>query len=66
LSTGPKLGKENDMAKVTREKFNKTDNDRAYVEAEGNRKVETKIAESFTIEDDGENWVLVTVLKQIS
>jgi hypothetical protein len=54
------------MANVTREKFKKTENELADVVAEGNRRVETGIAESFTVEDDGEYWVLVTVLKQIS
>jgi hypothetical protein len=54
------------MANVIRERFNKTENDKADVEAEGNRRVQAGIAESFTVEDGGADWVLVTVLKMIS
>jgi preprotein translocase subunit Sec63 len=54
------------MANVERQKFIKTDNDKADVVVEGEKRVKYGIAESFTVEDDGEYWVLVTVLKQIS
>jgi preprotein translocase subunit Sec63 len=54
------------MANVTKENFKKSENDKEDVVDEGEKRVKYGIAESFTVEDDGEFWVLVTVLKQIS
>ena len=56
---------ENTMA---RERFSKADNNntKESVEAEGKRRVNSGIAESFRVEDGGDHWVLVTVLKRIS
>jgi hypothetical protein len=54
------------MPLETRQGFNKNDNTKEDVAAEGNRQVEDGIAESFTVEDGGTKWILVVVLKQIS
>ena len=53
---------------VTRESFKKSETTKEEVDAEGAQRVKDGIAESYTIEDDakGGNWVLVTVVKQIS
>jgi len=54
------------MANTIRESFKKNENTKADVKAEGRRRIRTGIAESFTVEDEDANWILITVLKQIS
>ncbi len=51
---------------ITKEKFSKADSTKEYVEAEGHRGVDSGIAESCHVEEDGEHWVSATVLKGIS
>ena len=51
---------------ITKEKFSKADSTKEYVEAEGHRGVDSGIAESCHVEEDGEHRVSATVLKGIS